>query len=58
MLNYGPEEEERNSWTEEQKRAQTEKESAALKVAAQDPLLRRLVTAHILDPSVSYHLEC
>ena len=48
MLNYGPEEEERNSWTEEQKRAQTEKESAALKVAAQDPLLRRLVTAHIL----------
>ncbi len=53
MLNYGPEQEERSAWTEEQKRAQDEKERAALKIAARDPLLRRLVTAHILATSTA-----
>ncbi len=51
MLNYGPELDERSAWTDEQKRAQEEKERAALQVAARDPLLRRLVTAHILATS-------
>ncbi len=53
MLNYGPEQEERSAWTEEQKRAQAEKERAALQVAARDPLLRRLVTAHLLATSTA-----
>ncbi len=48
MLNYGPESEERQSWGDEQKRAEQEKELSKLKVAAQDALLRRLVTVHIL----------
>lgn len=48
MLNYGPELEERNGWTDEQKLAPKQKVEDALKVAAADPLLRRLVTAHIL----------
>lgn len=53
MLNYGPEEEERSAWTEEQKSAQAEKERVALQAAARDPLLRRLVTAHILATSTA-----
>jgi TolA-binding protein len=48
MLNYGPELEERGSWNDDQKRAEQEKELSKLKVAAQDALLRRLVTVHIL----------
>ena len=48
MLNYGPEPEERGSWNDDQKRAEQEKELSKLKVAARDPLLRRLVTVHIL----------
>lgn len=48
MLNYGPEVEERKSWTDEQKLAAKQKIELALKAAAADPLLRRLVTAHIL----------
>src|SRR5438034_10918481 len=48
MLNYGPELEERQSWNDEQKRAEEEKEISRLKAAARDPLLRRLVTVHIL----------
>src|SRR5215510_5379625 len=48
MLNYGPEPEERQSWNDEQKRAEEEKEFSKLKAAARDPLLRRLVTVHIL----------
>src|SRR5216117_638764 len=48
MLNYGPELEERQSWNDEQKRAEEEKEISKLKAAARDPLLRRLVTVHIL----------
>ena len=49
MLNYGPELEEREAWDEQQKRAEEQKTLAALKAAAKDPLLRRLVTAHILS---------
>src|SRR5436853_4413440 len=48
MLNYGPESDERNSWNDQQKREQEQKETSKLKTAAQDPLLRRLVTVHIL----------
>ena len=53
LLNYGPEPEEREKWTDEQKSEEEQKETAKLKVAAQDPLLRRLVTAHILATAVS-----
>jgi hypothetical protein len=53
LLNYGPEPEEREKWTDEQKRQEEQKETAKLKVAAQDPLLRRLVTVHILATAVS-----
>src|SRR5215471_9892479 len=48
MLNYGPESEDRQSWNDEQKRAEEEKEISKLKAAARNPLLRRLVTVHIL----------
>src|SRR5262245_15878752 len=48
MLNYRPELEDRLTWNDEQKRAEEEKEISKLKAAAQDPLLRRLVTVHIL----------
>jgi hypothetical protein len=48
MLNYGTEPEERRKWDDQQKREQEEKEISKLKEAAQDPLLRRLVTVHIL----------
>jgi hypothetical protein len=53
LLNYGPDPEEREKWTDEQKREEEQKETAKLKVAAQDPLLRRLVTVHILATAVS-----
>jgi hypothetical protein len=53
MLNYGPESEERSNWTEEQKSAEAQKEISKLKSAAKDPLLRRLVTAHILATASS-----
>ncbi len=53
MLNYGPEPEERSSWDDQQKRAQEQKEISKLKKAAQDPLLRRLVTVHILATASS-----
>jgi len=48
MLNYGTEPEERSKWDDQQKREQEEKEISKLREAAQDPLLRRLVTVHIL----------
>jgi len=48
MLNYGAEPEERRKRDDQQKREQEEKEISKLKEAAQDPLLRRLVTVHIL----------
>ena len=53
LLNYGPEPEETEKWTDEQKRDEEQKEMAKLKVAAQDPLLRRLITVHILATAVS-----
>ena len=54
MLNYGPKSaEDFASWTDEQKREEDQKEMARLKVAAQDPLLRRLVTVHILATATS-----
>ncbi|PYI66213.1 MAG: hypothetical protein DMF07_04215 [Verrucomicrobia bacterium] len=53
LLNYGPEPDERESWNEEQKREQEQKEISKLKAAAQDPLLRRLVTVHILATASS-----
>jgi hypothetical protein len=53
MLNYGPESDERSGWNDQQKREQEQKENSKLKIAAQDPLLRRLVTVHILATAVS-----
>jgi hypothetical protein len=53
MLNYGPESEDQSNWTDEQKRAEEQREVSKLKAAAQDPLLRRLVTVHILATAVS-----
>jgi hypothetical protein len=53
MLNYGPELDERSKWTDEQKKAEEDQEMAKLKTAAQSPLLRRLVTAHILATASS-----
>src|SRR2546423_7547287 len=53
LLNYGPEPDERESWNEEQKREQEQKEISKLKAAAQDPLHRRLVTVHILATASS-----
>jgi hypothetical protein len=53
MLNYGAELEERSKWDDQQKREQEQKEISKLKEAAQDPLLRRLVTVHILATAAS-----
>lgn len=54
MLNYGPKsEEDFSSWTDAQKKEEDQKELAKLKAAAQDPLLRRLVTVHILATASS-----
>jgi tetratricopeptide (TPR) repeat protein len=57
MLNYGPELDERQGWSEEQKKAEDEKTLLGLKTAAEDPLLRRLVTAHILATESSAALS-
>lgn len=48
MLNYGPEPDDLQVWSAQQKAAAERKAQAGLKAAAADPLLRRLVTAHIL----------
>ena len=48
MLNYGPEPEETEKWTPEQKQQGQDRAKAALRTMAKDPLLRRLETAHIL----------
>lgn len=48
MLNYGPEPQEIAEQDDATKRAEEEKEKHALQRAAADPLLRRLVTLHIL----------
>ncbi len=57
MLNYGPESEERQGWSAEQKKADEQKTLFDLKTAAKDPLLRRLVTAHILATESSTALS-
>jgi hypothetical protein len=57
MLNYGPESEERQGWSAEQKKADEQKTLFDLKTAAKDPLLRRLVTAHILATESSAALS-
>lgn len=54
MLNYGPED--KSDWTAEQKHEDEQKEVSKLKSAAHDPLLRRLVTVHILATSSSADL--
>jgi hypothetical protein len=48
MLNYGPEGDERGKWSAAETLADQQKTSRALQAAAADPLLRRLVTSHIL----------
>ena len=48
MLNYGPESEEIGKWSVEQKREAEQKIASELRAAAENPLLRRLVTVHIL----------
>jgi hypothetical protein len=53
MLNYGPELEERSKWDDQRKGQQEQKEISKLKEAAQDPVLRRLVTVHILATASS-----
>jgi hypothetical protein len=56
LLNYGPEPDEREAWTDQQKREDEQKALAALKAAANDPLLRRLVTAHTLATESTHDL--
>ena len=53
MLNYGAEPEERTKWDSQQKQQQEQKEISKLKEAAQDSLLQRLVTVHILATATS-----
>ena len=57
MLNYGPEPDAVNAWTEEKKREEEARTLLALKAAAKDPLLRQLVTVHVLatesDPDLN-----
>jgi len=48
MLNYGPEPDDVAAWSAQQKAEAEQKALAGLNAAAADPLLRRLVTAHIL----------
>ncbi|MEI8387800.1 MAG: hypothetical protein WCG76_09380 [Verrucomicrobiota bacterium] len=52
MLNYGPEDADPANMTDEQKRAEDDT-LPALRRAAADPLLRRLVTAHILSTATA-----
>jgi hypothetical protein len=53
MLNYGLEWEEKQKASEQQRREEEQKSVSKLKAAAQDPLLRRLVTVHILATASS-----
>jgi hypothetical protein len=48
MLNYGPEPDEKRQWNGAQLQAAQEKAETDLQRDARDPLLRRLITAHIL----------
>jgi len=57
MLNYGPEPDEREKWSEEQKKVDDQRTLVGLTTAAKDPLLRRLVTAHILATESSADLS-
>jgi uncharacterized protein HemY len=57
MLNYGPEADEQEKWSEEQKKVDDQKTLVGLTTAAKDPLLRRLVTAHILATESSADLS-
>ncbi|CAN5703231.1 hypothetical protein BH09VER1_BH09VER1_43340 [soil metagenome] len=54
MLNYGPEIDEIAKWTDEQKKTANDAQLAAIQRAAADPLLSRLVTAHILATETGY----
>jgi hypothetical protein len=56
MLNYGPEADERSAWNDQEKKDEEQKEVSKLKFAAQDPLLRRLVTVHILATATALDL--
>jgi len=53
MLNYGPESDERSTWNDEQKKEEEQKDVSKLKSAAQDSLLQRLITLHILATATS-----
>ena len=48
MLNYGPEFEERQKWSDQRLLDAEQQARLGLQAAVADPLLRRLVTAHIL----------
>jgi hypothetical protein len=48
LLNYGPEPEEQEKWSEQERAEAGRKVESALQMAARDPVLRRLVTVHIL----------
>lgn len=58
MVNYGPEDEELQKMTKQEKQAMETKTMAALEQAAADPLLRRLVTAHILSTATADDYYC
>jgi tetratricopeptide (TPR) repeat protein len=57
MLNYGPEPDQTQGWSDEQKKVEEQKTLLGLKTAAEEPLLRRLVTAHILATESSAALS-
>jgi hypothetical protein len=62
MLNYGPASEEDSSqWSDERRKTEEAKTLLALKEMARDPLLRQLVTVHILatqsDPDLSFDTQ-
>lgn len=54
MLNYGPSFEEVQAMPEEQEKAEEDKTLEALQRAAANPMLRRLVTAHILSSETGW----
>jgi hypothetical protein len=57
LLNYGPESDEIQHWSAEKKKEAEQKTLAALRSAAKQPLLRRLVTTHILATESTPSLE-
>lgn len=54
FLNYGPEPEEMEKWTDVEKQAAKNATLAGLRAAARDPVLRRLETVHILATETYY----